>query len=76
MTTMTWMKRLAAGTALAAGSALFAFGSATDALAESGSFNGGPNMNQPGHHQTFPGQHNFPVPGSIEHHHHQWRHAG
>ncbi len=74
MTTMTWMKRMATGSALAAGSALFAFGFAADGWADGETFAPGPHV--PGHHELFPGQHNQPVPGSAEHHHHQWNHAG
>ncbi|AQT83163.1 hypothetical protein B1R94_27800 [Mycolicibacterium litorale] len=69
---MIWMKRLAAGAALATGPALFALGSATDSWAETGSLDGGANLTQPAHHDSFPGQHNQPTPGSVEHHHHQW----
>lgn len=72
-TSITWFKRIAAGTIIATGSALAALGAAPDSYADTT----GPNMSSPTPHQTFPHQRNQPVPGSSIHHHHQWnRHRG
>lgn len=69
-TSATWLKRLAAGTFLVAGSALMALGAATDSHADS-SYSTNPNVSSAGGHQLFPGQNNQPQPGTAIHHHHQ-----
>jgi hypothetical protein len=63
-TSATWLKRLAAGTFLVAGSALMALGDS--------SYSTNPNVSSAGGHQLFPGQNNQPQPGTAIHHHHQW----
>ena len=65
-------RRIAAGFALAAAPAIIALGAATASQAEPSAVNTGPSVS---HHEAFPGQHNFPQPGSQVHHHHQWNHA-
>lgn len=72
-TSNTWVKRLAAGAVLTAGSALFALGAAAISQADTT----GPNISQPTPHHAFPSQDLSPdKPGSPAHHHHQWHHAG
>jgi hypothetical protein len=65
-------RRIAAGFALAAAPAIIALGAATASQAQTSAVNTGPSVS---HHEGFPGQHNFPQPGTAEHHHHQNNHA-
>ncbi|WP_018603968.1 hypothetical protein [Mycobacterium sp. 155] len=61
-------RRIAAGFALAAAPAIIALGAATASQAETSVTNTGPTAS---HHEVFPGQRNFPQPGTAAHHHHQ-----
>jgi hypothetical protein len=61
----------AAGFVLAAAPAIIFLGAAS-ARADASAVNTGPSVS---HHETFPGQHNFPQPGTAVHHHHQNNHA-
>lgn len=68
---MTLSRRIAAG--YAAGFTLVAapvliFLGAASARADVSPVNTGPSVS---HHEAFPGQHNFPQPGTAVHHHHQ-----
>lgn len=76
MTTIA--RRTAAGFALAAAPVLIFLGAAS-AHAEPAATHTGPTVTHTGptatHHDAFPHQHNFPKPGTSEHHHHQRNHA-
>ena len=63
----TISRRIAAGFALAAAPALIALGAAATSSAQTTAVPTTPTV---GHH-TFPGQQNFPQPGTPIHHHHQ-----
>lgn len=65
-------RRIAAGVALVAAPAIIALGAATASQAQTTVTDTGPSVS---HHESFPGQHNFPQPGTPEHHHHQNNHA-
>lgn len=65
-------RRIAAGFALAAAPAIIALGAATASQAQTSAVNTGPSVS---HHEAFPGQQNFPQPGTAVHHHHQNNHA-
>ena len=66
-------RRIAAGITLAAAPALIAIGVTTaHSHAETTVVNHGPSISHPEMHQSFPHQNNIPVPGSREHHRHQW----
>ena len=65
-------RRIAAGFALAAAPAIIALGAATASQAQASAVNTGPSVS---HHEAFPGQQNFPQPGTAVHHHHQNHHA-
>jgi hypothetical protein len=68
-------RRIAAGITLAAAPALIAIGVATaTSRAETTVVDHGPSITHPTTHQSFPHQNNIPVPGSREHHRHQWNH--
>ncbi|MDV3125308.1 hypothetical protein M1247_10330 [Mycobacterium sp. 21AC1] len=69
MTTIA--RRAAAGFTLAAAPVLIFLGAA-NAQAEPAATHTGPTAT---HHDAFPHQHNFPKPGTAEHHHHQRNHA-
>ncbi|OBC03445.1 hypothetical protein A5784_14620 [Mycobacterium sp. 852013-50091_SCH5140682] len=69
---MSIARRIAAGFALAAAPAIIALGAASASQAETSAVNTGPSVS---HHEAFPGQHNFPQPGTAVHHHHQNNHA-
>jgi len=61
-------RRIAAGFAVAAAPAIIALGAATASQAQTSAVNTGPSVS---HHEAFPGQQNFPQPGTAVHHHHQ-----
>jgi hypothetical protein len=61
----------AAGFVLAAAPVVIFLGAAS-ARADVSAVNTGPSVS---HHEAFPGQRNFPQPGTAVHHHHQNNHA-
>ncbi|GAS88680.1 MULTISPECIES: hypothetical protein [Mycobacteriaceae] len=61
----------AAGVTLVAAPVLIFLGAAS-ARADVSPVNTGPSVS---HHEAFPGQQNFPQPGTAVHHHHQNNHA-
>lgn len=61
----------AAGFALAVAPAVIFLG-AVSARADASPVNTGPSVS---HHEAFPGQPNFPQPGTTVHHHHQNNHG-
>ena len=63
---MSITRRIAAGFTLAAAPVVMFLGVAS-AHAEAAPVHPGPSISHP----AFPHQHNFPQPGSMEHHHHQ-----
>lgn len=67
-------RRIAAGIALAAAPALIALGAAATSSAQTTATPTVPTVTSTSPtvgHQAFPGQQNFPQPGSTIHHHHQ-----
>jgi hypothetical protein len=72
---MTISRRIAAGyTAgfVLAAAPIVIFLGAASARADVSPVNTGPSVS---HHESFPGQQNFPQPGTAVHHHHQNNHA-
>jgi hypothetical protein len=66
-----WTRPVVAVLAMTAAPALIALGMATASQAETAVANNGPSISHP----AFPDQHNFPKPGTAEHHRHQWNHV-
>lgn len=74
-TKTTWIRRLAAGTALAAAPAIIALGAAAPGHADYPIEDPGPAMTSQVQLPPFPYQTNAPQPGTPTHHHHQNHHG-
>jgi len=71
----TWIRRLAAGAALAAAPVMIATGAAAAGHADFRIDNPGPSVTSQTTLPPFPYQTNAPQPGTSTHHHHQNHHG-